>query len=64
VKYRVNIFKTEAGFAVWVPGLPGCRACGETEEEALDNIKSAILSFLDALEEQNSDLEYRYVEVV
>jgi len=64
LRYRVSLFRTEAGFAVWVPGLPGCRAHGETEEEALDNIKSAILSFLDALEEQNSDLEHRYVEVV
>jgi len=64
LRYRVSFFKTEAGFAVWVPGLPGCRAYGETEEEALDNIKSAIHSFLDALEEQNSDLEYRTVEVV
>ncbi len=64
MRYRVNLFRTEAGFAVWVPGLPGCRAQGDTEEEALDNIKSAILSFLDALEEQNADLEHRYVEVI
>ena len=64
MRYRVNLFRTEAGFAVWVPGLPGCRARGETEEEALDNIKSAILSFLDALEEQNADLEHRYIEVI
>lgn len=24
MKYKVNIKKTEEGYSVWVPGLPGC----------------------------------------
>jgi len=39
MRYRVNIKKTEEGYTVWCPGLPGCWSQGETEEEALENIK-------------------------
>jgi len=38
--------KTEEGYAVWVPGLPGCWLQGQTEEEALENIKDAIQAYL------------------
>ncbi|MCJ7611010.1 MAG: type II toxin-antitoxin system HicB family antitoxin [Candidatus Aminicenantes bacterium] len=63
MKYKVNLIETEAGVSVWVPGLPGCWAHGRTEAEALDNIKAAIVSYLEALDEVNADLEYRTVEV-
>lgn len=33
-------------WAVWCPELPGCTSCGETEAEALKNIKEAIDSYL------------------
>ncbi len=33
-------------WAVWCPELPGCTSCGETEEEALNNIKEAIDLYL------------------
>ena len=32
----------EGGFSVFVPALPGCASQGETEEEAIQNIKEAI----------------------
>ena len=32
----------EGGYTVYVPSLPGCISEGETEEEALANIKEAI----------------------
>ncbi len=51
MKYKVNIEKNDEGYAVWCPGLPGCWSQGETEEEALENIKDAIKSYLDAVEE-------------
>jgi predicted RNase H-like HicB family nuclease len=63
MKYKVNIKKTEEGYSVWCPGLPGCWSQGDTEEEALGNIKDAITSYLDAVEELNKGEESRFVEV-
>ena len=37
----------EGGFTVYVPALPGCISEGETEEEALENIREAIELYLD-----------------
>ena len=34
-------------WAVWCPELPGCVSAGETEQEALDNIKEAIALYLE-----------------
>ena len=33
-------------WAVWCPELPGCASCGDTEHEAIDNIKEAIALYL------------------
>jgi predicted RNase H-like HicB family nuclease len=64
MRYQVNIKKTEEGYAVWVPGLPGCWSQGSTEEEALENISEAIQDYLytvNLLTAEND--EVRYVEV-
>ena len=63
MRYRVNVEKTEEGYAVCCPGLPGCWSQGETEEEALQNIRDAIQAYLDTVEELSKDRESRYVEV-
>ena len=63
MRYKVNLKKTEEGYAVWCPGLPGCWSQGQTEDEALENIKDAIQSYLDTAEELNKDEEHRYVEI-
>ena len=63
MRYKVNIKKTDEGCAVWCPGLPGCWSQGETEEEALDNIKDAIQAYLETIEELSKNKESRYVEV-
>ena len=43
----------EGGFNVSVPALDGCYTQGETEEEALQNAKEAILCYLEGLEKLN-----------
>jgi antitoxin HicB len=43
----------EGGFNVSVPALDGCFTQGETEEEALENAKEAILCYLEGLEKLN-----------
>ena len=51
MKYKVRLRKTEEGFAVWCPGLPGCWSQGATEDEALANITDAIETYLSALDD-------------
>jgi predicted RNase H-like HicB family nuclease len=63
MRYRVNIKRTDDGYAVWCPGLPGCWSQGETEEEALENIKDALRAYLETVEELSKNKESRYVEV-
>jgi antitoxin HicB len=43
----------EGGFNVTVPALDGCFTEGETEEEALQNAREAILCYLEGLEKVN-----------
>ncbi len=51
MRYKVTLEKTEEGYAVWCPGLPGCWSQGKTEKEALVNIKDAIKAYLATAEE-------------
>ena len=63
MKYRVNIQQTDEGFSISVPGLPGCWSQGQTEEEALENIKDAIQTYLATVDELVKDKETRFVEI-
>ena len=63
MKYKVKIERTDEGYAVWCPGLPGCWSQGRTEKEALANIKDAIETYLETVEELTRDKETRQVEV-
>ena len=63
MKYKVNIQETDEGYSVSVPGLPGCWSQGATEEEAIDNIKDAIETYLLTVEEMSKDKDSRFVEV-
>lgn len=64
MKYTVKLEQTDEGYAVWCPGLPGCWSQGSTEEEALENIKDAIESYLATIDELTKDQETRQVEVL
>jgi len=61
--YRVQLEKTDEGYAVWCPGLPGCWSQGDSEEEALENIKDAIQMYLEAVQLLTTDKQIRFVEV-
>lgn len=63
MRYQVRLKKSEEGYAVSCPSLPGCWSQGETEEEALENIKDAISTYLETVDEINQDADARYVEV-
>ena len=55
----------EGGFTVYVPSLPGCVSEGETEQEALKNIREAITACLEVRAERGMPLtvETSQVEV-
>lgn len=46
----------EGGFIVSCPALPGCHSQGESQEEALENIKEAISGCLESLAEERTRL--------
>ena len=61
--YKVMLHRTDEGFSVNCPGLPGCWSEGDTEEEALENIQDAIREYLAAVEDLSAGGEVREVEV-
>jgi predicted RNase H-like HicB family nuclease len=63
MKYKVAIYRTDEGITVSVPALPGCWSEGDTEEEALTNIRDAIREYLASLEDRFQGAEVREVEV-
>ena len=63
MKYKVRLTKTEEGFSVSCPGLPGCWSEGRTEDEALDNIQDAIRQYLVVRDELLKEGVVREVEV-
>ena len=65
MKYKVVLHRDEEGFSISCPILPGCHSQGETEHEALENIRDAILEYLAARAELDLELggEVREVEV-
>ena len=63
MKYKIALKKTEEGYSVHCPGLPGCWSQGDTEEEAVANIQAAIQEYLAAQEEILLGAEVREIEV-
>jgi predicted RNase H-like HicB family nuclease len=63
VKYKIALRKTDEGYSVSVPGLPGCWSEGASEEEALENIRDAIQEYLAARDELLRGAVVREVEV-
>lgn len=63
MKYKVALHRSDEGISVSVPALPGCWSEGDTEEEALANIRIAIEEYLEALEDRFQDSEVRELEV-
>jgi len=64
MRYKVALQRSEEGFSVSCPGLPGCWSQGATEKEALENIQDAIREYLAAVEESLKQYEVREVEVI
>ncbi len=63
MKYKIALYKSDEGYSVSCPGLPGCWSQGASEEEAIENIQDAIKEYLAAVDELVQDAEIREVEV-
>jgi len=63
MKYKIVLHKTDEGYGVSCPGLPGCWSQGKTEEEAIENIKDAIQEYLAAVYDSVKDTDVREVEI-
>lgn len=63
MKYKIALKKTDEGYSVSVPGLPGCWSQGATEQEALESIQDAIREYLAAREDLLRGAVIREVEV-
>ncbi|HEV8599486.1 MAG TPA: type II toxin-antitoxin system HicB family antitoxin [Gemmatimonadales bacterium] len=63
MKYKVALKRSEEGFSVSVPGLPGCWSQGATEAEALASIREAISEYLAVRDDMLRGTEVPEVEV-
>lgn len=63
MRYKVLLEQSEEGFAVSVPGLPGCHSQGLTEQEALQNISNAIREYLEVIAEMNQGKIVREIDI-
>ncbi|MEX2525737.1 MAG: type II toxin-antitoxin system HicB family antitoxin [Gammaproteobacteria bacterium] len=63
MKYKIALKKTDEGYSVSVPGLPGCWSQGTTEAEALDNARDAISSYLAVANEMLEGAEIREIDI-
>ena len=54
--------KSEYGYDVHCPILPGCHSQGDTIEQALENIKDAIITYLEMISKESKGSLYE-VEV-
>ena len=63
MKYRIALLRSDEGYSVSVPGLPGCWSQGATEQEAVQNIRVAIQEYLAARDELLQGATIREIEV-
>ena len=63
MKYRIALHHSEEGYAVSVPGLPGCWSQGLTEQEAIHNIQDAIREYLTAVDDEIKGQDVREIDV-
>ena len=62
MRYEVMLIRSEEGYAAHCPALPACWSQGCTRDEALDNIRTAIVEYLDYLSEKAADRKRELIE--
>ena len=55
MRYQVVLIKSDEGYAVTCPALPGCWSQGDTRDDAILNIADAITLYLKCTLEQTKE---------
>lgn len=63
MRYKIALHKSDEGYSVSVPGLPGCWSQGATEDEATANIETAIREYLEVVDDLLDNVEIREIEL-
>jgi predicted RNase H-like HicB family nuclease len=63
MKYQVVVKRSKEGYSVCCPGLPGCWSQGQTEQEALANVRVAIEEYQAAVAASLEGQDVRTVDV-
>lgn len=61
--FIITLHKSEYGYSVSCPTLKGCHSQGETEQEAIINIKIAIKEYMSVLKAINKKDRFRKIKV-
>ena len=57
MKYTVVIERASDGsFSAYVPDLPGCVSCGDTQDEVLDSMEEAVRGHIETLRENDEPI--------
>ena len=57
MRFEITLHKSDEGYSVSVPGLPGCWSQGATEYEAMANIETAIREYLEVVGNPDDNVE-------
>jgi predicted RNase H-like HicB family nuclease len=57
-KYLIVIERADNNYSAYSPDVPGCIATGETIEETLENMKTALAFHLETITEEGEPLPY------
>jgi predicted RNase H-like HicB family nuclease len=63
MRYKVELIKSDDGYAVGCPELPGCWSHGETRDKAISNIRAAIQEYLSVQLTEDSRSEVDFVDL-
>ena len=61
--YQVVLTRTDEGYSINCPALPGCWSEGQSETEALENIQDAIRLYLETIDDLTKGRDVREVQV-
>ncbi len=62
MKYKIALYQSDEAYSASGAGLPDCWSQGETQDEAIENVKSAIHDCLVVVDDNLKDADVREVE--